>query len=176
MGRKSPSNALMLKGKSFGKLTVLERAGRNKNGSALWLCRCECGNTTIANATSLRRGETVSCGCLVAEQIKNAQKVLRIDKVIDGVQVPLLTKKVRSDSRSGHKGVYIRNRNGKIKYEVTIKAKGKRKYLGTFDKLEDAIKARKEGEKEYHQPYIDALAKKERENDKIRKGEYYHVK
>ena len=29
MGRKSPSNTLKLQGKSFGKLTVLERAGKN---------------------------------------------------------------------------------------------------------------------------------------------------
>lgn len=163
--RKSPPNTLKLRGKRFGKLKVIERAGRTKAGSALWLCQCDCGNTTIANATGLRRGEIVSCGCLTMESIKRAKEVLWTEKTIDGVQVPLLTKKVRSDSRTGHKGVYLRNRKGRTRYEVTITVTGKRKYIGTFNDLEDAIKARKEAEKEYYQPYIDALAEKEKRHE-----------
>ena len=159
--KRNPSNVLDLTGEKFGKLTVLKRDGSTKNDNALWLCQCECGNNTIANGTSLKRGDDVSCGCLRQKQINNAKKVLTIDKSIDGVQIPLLTKKVRSDSKTGHKGVHERNRNGKIVYEVSITLKGIRKYLGSFSDLNKAINARKKAEEEYHLPYVNALKEKE---------------
>lgn len=162
--KRTPANALDLTNKRFGKLKVVERAGISKNGRALWLCRCDCGNTIVTNATTLRLGEVKSCGkCLVDERIKHAREDLMTNKTIDGVQVPLLTKKVRSDSVSGHKGVHRRVRNGKEKFEVTITVKGKRKYIGTYSKLYDAIKARKDAEKEYFEPYIKALKEREKE-------------
>jgi hypothetical protein len=49
------------RGKTYGKLTVIEfHAVRLE---AMWLCRCECGNTTIVAGSDLRRGGTKSCGC-----------------------------------------------------------------------------------------------------------------
>lgn len=164
--KRTPANALNLTNKRFGKLKVVERAGISKDGRALWLCRCDCGNTIVTNATSLRLGNVKSCGkCLVDERIKHAREVLTTNKTIDGVQVPLLTKKVRSDSGTGHKGVQRRVRNGKEKFEVSITVKGKRKYIGTYSKLDDAIKARKAAEKEYFEPYIKALKEREKEQE-----------
>ena len=52
-----------LTGQVFDRLTVLERAP-NKGRSACWLCRCSCGSETIVRGTSLRRGESRSCGCI----------------------------------------------------------------------------------------------------------------
>lgn len=49
-------------GKRYGYLTVLYRAG-TKNGCATWLCQCDCGNQTIVYGSTLRNGETTSCGC-----------------------------------------------------------------------------------------------------------------
>jgi hypothetical protein len=49
--------------KVFGKLTVVEEAGRNKFKKILWKCQCECGNTTIVASGSLVTGNTTSCGC-----------------------------------------------------------------------------------------------------------------
>ena len=71
--RKAPSNALNLAGEKFGKLTVIKRAGVTAYGRALWLCKCECGKMTEANATCLKLGEIVSCGCLKEQQIKHAR-------------------------------------------------------------------------------------------------------
>jgi len=164
--KKTPDNALDLTGKKFGRLIVIERDGRTKNESALWLCKCDCGKTVKANATSLRRGETTSCGCSRKYNIKKARQTLT-EKTIDGVQVPLLQKKVRRDSRTGHKGITIRKRYGKTYYEVSIGFKAKRKYIGTFKELEDAIKARKQAEEKYHDPYIKALEEKENRSDNI---------
>jgi 5-methylcytosine-specific restriction endonuclease McrA len=43
--------------------------GIEQNGSsALWLCRCDCGNTKVASANKMRVGNTKSCGCLKRER------------------------------------------------------------------------------------------------------------
>ena len=57
-----------LVGQSFGRLTVVERAGsRPYPGGARWRCRCSCGEEAVVDAVNLRNG-TASCGCLKVEQ------------------------------------------------------------------------------------------------------------
>ena len=51
-------------GNVYGRLTVIEEAGKNKENRTLWLCQCECGNKKIIPGTNLRKGTTKSCGCL----------------------------------------------------------------------------------------------------------------
>jgi hypothetical protein len=51
-------------GQVFGKLTVLEEAGRDKLKKVLWRCKCECGNETVVVSGSLVTGNTTSCGCV----------------------------------------------------------------------------------------------------------------
>ena len=53
-------------GNRYGKLIVIERAGTNKKGNALWKCRCDCGNEIIASGVRLRY-ELKSCGCLIGK-------------------------------------------------------------------------------------------------------------
>lgn len=53
-----------LTGRTYGKLTAVERAGTDKNGRALWRCSCECGGEKITDALSLKRGDCKSCGCI----------------------------------------------------------------------------------------------------------------
>lgn len=55
--------AIPLEGKTFGRLTVIERVGK-QGPHPTWLCRCECGNETVVQGPSLRTGQTRSCGCL----------------------------------------------------------------------------------------------------------------
>lgn len=52
-----------LTGQRFGRLSVIERAGAAQSRQALWLCRCDCGNTKIVQSYDLRSGNTQSCGC-----------------------------------------------------------------------------------------------------------------
>ena len=52
-----------LSGQRFGQLVALRRVGTNKSGSAIWLCKCDCGNEKEINAGSLRYGTSLSCGC-----------------------------------------------------------------------------------------------------------------
>ena len=61
-----------LTGQRFNKLTVIGEAGRAKNGSIIWACRCDCGTITSVRTTSLRNGATKSCGCFQKAQVKKS--------------------------------------------------------------------------------------------------------
>lgn len=50
-------------GKKFGKLTVTEESGKNKNGHIRYLCECDCGETCEVFGTHLRQNKIVSCKC-----------------------------------------------------------------------------------------------------------------
>lgn len=51
-----------LTGKTFNRLTVIERDNSRKG--VYWLCKCSCGNTISVRAYNLTSGSTKSCGCL----------------------------------------------------------------------------------------------------------------
>lgn len=53
-----------LTGQTFGRLTVTSRAENTARGLARWNCVCSCGKHIIARGPDLRRGATLSCGCL----------------------------------------------------------------------------------------------------------------
>lgn len=55
-------------GKVFGRLTVIEEAGRGKSGHVLLRCKCNCGNIVVVTSSALRcKHHTQSCGCLNTE-------------------------------------------------------------------------------------------------------------
>lgn len=51
-------------GQRFGKLVVVEQAGRNNLKKVLWRCKCDCGGEVVAVSGSLVTGNTSSCGCV----------------------------------------------------------------------------------------------------------------
>lgn len=52
-----------LSGQRFMHLTVLKYCARkSKNGSAHWICKCDCGRTLIVRSDNLRLGRTTKCG------------------------------------------------------------------------------------------------------------------
>lgn len=73
-----------LLGKTFGYLTVESYVKQSKYRTAIWKCKCKCGNTTNVTSTNLLSGHTKSCGCYNNELLvkmnvkrsigKNAQK------------------------------------------------------------------------------------------------------
>ena len=60
-----------LTGQRYGRLTVLRDSGVDKYGGYLWLCKCDCGKTTVVSRTNLRTGHTQSCGCISRERMTN---------------------------------------------------------------------------------------------------------
>lgn len=67
------SKAIDLTGQRIGKLVVLGRTER-RGGRVAWLCRCDCGNETVAITTSLATGRKKSCGCLQKERVSETFK------------------------------------------------------------------------------------------------------
>ena len=62
--RHTPSPTLIdLRGKTFGKLKVIEKDPDSKPGKTKWICECKCGNIVSVLSDSLRNGKTRSCGC-----------------------------------------------------------------------------------------------------------------
>lgn len=60
-------------GNRYSGLIVIKRHDILGRKRAHWLCKCDCGNTTIVAGRSLRNGDTRSCGCLVSEAARQTK-------------------------------------------------------------------------------------------------------
>ncbi len=61
-----------ISGRRFGKLTAIQPTEeRSARGSAVWLCRCDCGKEVHAEAGQLLSGNRKSCGCLSRPPLKD---------------------------------------------------------------------------------------------------------
>lgn len=131
--------SLNLAGQEFGDLRVIEKTGRSNfsDRSIIWRCQCKCGNVVEIPATQLRKGCHTSCGCQKVKRLKE------VNQYTEGTSLRMVfSDTVRRDNTSGCKGVY--QKNGR--WAARIQYKGKRYFLGVYDKLEDAVTARKEAE------------------------------
>ena len=63
-----------LTGQRFGRLTVIERACPEKKDKVYWICRCDCGNYSIATGNNLKSGNTQGCGCMKIEGMRSANR------------------------------------------------------------------------------------------------------
>lgn len=78
MGSNSSHNHLFIDetGKRYGRLTVLRWDDTHPGSSASkWTCLCDCGTVTYAAGTSLRTGNTRSCGCLRRETARTRNRI-----------------------------------------------------------------------------------------------------
>jgi len=72
---------IRLEGKTFGTLTVIDRAKNSKQGATRWNCQCSCGNKTTVTGSSLTYGSSLSCGCVDGLSIKERlMDRIKIDK------------------------------------------------------------------------------------------------
>lgn len=97
-------NAEDITGLISGRLTVIKRDGSNDVGTPLWLCQCECGNTTHATASELNRKRRKSCGCINASEDLTGQRFGRL-VVIDS---HLPAKKARCVCDCGNETVVLK--------------------------------------------------------------------
>jgi hypothetical protein len=56
-----------LEGHKIGRLLIVKRVDKNRQGNYTWLCNCDCGKSKIISSLGLLSGGTKSCGCLKAE-------------------------------------------------------------------------------------------------------------
>lgn len=79
--QKNKDRTISLIGQHFGLLTVIEQSESYRDHSA-WLCQCECGNKVIVNSIELKKGDTLSCGCLRASFGERAiEKLLQTNNI-----------------------------------------------------------------------------------------------
>lgn len=98
-----------LTGQRFGRLTVVER-GESLSGHTRWKCVCDCGNECLVHATSLKSGNTTSCGCYKTENAKALysgvrQKDKRLYGVWNGIKQRCYNKNHKSYKDYGGRGI-----------------------------------------------------------------------
>ena len=61
-------------GQRFGRLTAIRPTEKRLGSGVVWECRCDCGNIAYVSNTSLKSGDTRSCGCLQREAASKTAK------------------------------------------------------------------------------------------------------
>lgn len=126
--RTSESSYKSLVGLRFDMLAVLKRLENNRYGHVQYLCQCDCGNTTIVDASNLRQGNTHSCGC-----IKSIGEY-KIKCWLKQHNIPFISQYSHEDIflSSGHRPIFdfaIFNNQNQLQY--FIEYNGKQHYQAT---------------------------------------------
>jgi hypothetical protein len=94
-------------------------------------------------------GELPGCQIDHINQIKDDNRIENLRLCTNNHSDNHQNMPIQNNNTSGYPGVtYDKNRN---KWQAQIKIKGRYKFLGRFDTIEDAIKSRKEGKLKYHE-------------------------
>jgi len=165
-------NFIDLTGKKFGRLTVIKRVGTSEYGQPMWECQCDCGNTTETASQSLRNGVTKSCGCFARENsskrykkiIKDTHKKYIENELKEGTSLCKLNDKMLKNNTSGVKGVT--KDKARNKWIAQLVFKGDYHYLGRFNTIEEAAKARKKAEEKYFNPILEKYGRLDESNTK----------
>lgn len=129
-------------GQRFNRLTALYRVKdkTDRKGSVIWHCRCDCGNEVDYSYQDLVYSHLKSCGC---QKKEHDQKLSTFLTHVGGTSLDAIqSQKIPTDNTTGYKGVYLI----RGKYLAKIVFQKKQYFLGTYENIEDAAKARKEAE------------------------------
>lgn len=145
-----------LSGRKYGRLSAIKIV-RHYKGMAVWLCKCDCGQTIEVNSGSLLSGNTKSCGCLSkelsAENMNVAVKLNRLNDWKEGTSLKKIQSKRYKNNQTGVKGVSKNSKNGKYRAEIQIKKVSY--YLGEYKSIEEAAEARAKAEQELFNPILE---------------------
>lgn len=145
-----------LKGQRFGRLTVVERADdyvypSSHKHAARWKCLCDCGKYKIIRESSLKSGNTTSCGCYRNDQVTVANKIHNkkfnryIEKDYYIIGYDINNKEFYCDKDDFEK---IRNMSWHFddKWYAVIGKDREKYFLGSYDTEYEAKLARKNAE------------------------------
>lgn len=123
-------------GQRFGELTVAAYDGW-REGKHYWRCLCGCGREAVVCQSNLMNGHTRSCGC------KSSPADTR--HFVEGTCIESIrSRKISVSNTSGIRGVYQDKRTGRWVAQITFQ--GRTRYLGSYDGIAEAAKARARGE------------------------------
>lgn len=145
-------------GEKFFRLTPIKRINFEE-GYSRYLCKCDCGNEIEVLGSELLAGRYKSCGCYHKEGYKHFEDIKDLgtkkleSKRVEGTSLYGMQTKIPTNNTSGAKGVsYVERLH---KYRAYLQIRGKQINLGYYKTLEEAAKAREEGEKKYFKPIIE---------------------
>lgn len=144
--KRDSANNMVNKIYGFSKvLRILDEV--SSDGATIAECQClKCGNIFQIQTNSLKKGYESSCGCYKSTQESKNKKGL-----YNNTHLPnLLSPKLYKTNTTGVRGV--QKRNGK--YRAMVRFQKKTYYLGTYETLEEAAKARKTAEEKLVLPLI----------------------
>ncbi len=166
-----------LTGQRFNKLLVIgldrveERIFSNgkKNNIYYWKCRCDCGEEVIVSGRRLKDGRIKDCKDVKRNELKTYTQIGNEFKkkniLKEGTRLDNLSGKLSKANTSGVRGVSFKK--DKNKYKATIGFKKKTHFLGYFDNIEDAKKAREKAEDKYYKPILEKYGYKSRKDKEI---------
>ncbi len=121
----------------FGRLVAkFPTAERSDKGYTIWRCLCDCGRMVDIPFNCIMYGNQTSCGCKKREH----DKILgALQTRVDGTSLDIIkSRKLPLDNTTGYKGVYLI----KGRYVAKLVFQKKAYYLGSFESIEEAHKAR----------------------------------
>lgn len=140
-----------LTGQRFGRLVALRPVGQAKNGNALWLCQCDCGNRCVSEGYRMRRGVTKSCGCLRRERSREA--MLSNPATLAQMHAPLRiydAGKPMRMSKTNKSGVTGVSWDAPAqRWMARLMVRGQLVLNRTYDSFEEAVAARQQAEHEH---------------------------
>lgn len=95
-----------LAGQRFGMLTVTEELKEEIHGrqKVKWVCKCDCGKTTITPTAHLVKGKSTSCGCV---RTKHMGKGTRLYRIYYGMRDRCHNPKSKYYTRYGANGIFV---------------------------------------------------------------------
>lgn len=138
-------------GDKFGYMEVIACPKKPYSRRRSFICRCnKCGTIKKVYASVLFSGKVTSCGCVNRERTTSAEMINTHKK--EAYIGRLSTHKPNKNNRTGVRGVcWDKTRQ---KYMAHIYVNGRRKTLGRFENIDNAIAARQEAEEKYFKPII----------------------
>lgn len=99
-------------GNKYGRITVISFSHKNKHRDYYWNCVCDCGKALTIRGSSLKSGNTSSCGCLRDEvrgtfSITHNKSDSKIYLVYRNMRDRCYNTKNKSFKDYGNRGIYV---------------------------------------------------------------------
>lgn len=144
------SSLIDLTGKKFGHLTAIRKLPYDGKTHNVWLCQCDCGQTTKAVSGVLTRGIRVTCGGPAHQEkhTENGRKAIKEKLYVGNLAVGRIdSSKIKRSKRNktGVTGVFFSKQRNKYVAEISLN--GVKYHLGAFKTIEEAKVVRLEAER-----------------------------